>query len=77
MLDILVLILETNLQKYFPEGSYKLIDITKDNDYVISEVLDFIHSDSYESSIVPLEEARDLIINKYNMWPVLEEAIKR
>jgi hypothetical protein len=65
-----------NLQKYFPEGSYKLIDITNDNDYVISEVLDFIQSNSYKSSIGALEEARDLIINKYNMWPILEEAIK-
>ena len=66
-----------DLQKYFPEKSFLKIDITKDQEKEIDRVVDFLKSDDYESRLDHIREARELILDKYNMWPVIEEAINK
>lgn len=65
-----------DLEKYFPKKSFLKIDIQNNQEKEICKIIDFVKSDNYESRIEDIKEARDLILNKYNMWPVIEEAIK-
>ena len=61
------------LDKYFPEGSYETFDV--DDPKEIDRIVDIVESEDYESRIPALKDARDLILNKYNMWPVIKDAI--
>ena len=52
-----------NISDFFPEDSFRLIDI---ND--VSSAIDIISSPVTEKEIDALREARELILNKYNIW---------
>jgi hypothetical protein len=59
-----------NISEYFPENSYRLLDINDPNQ--IKEVLE---RPITEKDIDALREARDLIMYKYNIWPTIQKTI--
>lgn len=63
-----------NLDEFFPDGSY--IDLDIHNSDVLEKVKNISDSDLYYSNIENIAEARLLILNKYNLWPTLEEIIE-
>jgi hypothetical protein len=63
----------TDLSKYFPKNSFIQFDARKDTE--IDRIIDIIKNDDYNSRISDLEEARDLILNKYNFWPTIKRVI--
>lgn len=61
------------IDQFFPKGSYINIDI---NDPKAPEkIIEISKSDYREQNIEAMAEARDLILNKYNVFPTLEKAI--
>ena len=62
------------LPEYFPSKSFETIDI-KDNKS-IDKVIDILNNDNYNERIEDLKTARNLILNKYNMWPTIETEIR-
>jgi len=65
-----------NLENYFPEGSFARIDIDNVPE-AIGIIEKCIAGQQYERSIEKIKEARDLVLNKYNLFPVITELIKR
>jgi len=63
-----------DLGKYFPEGSYIELDIESDNE--IERITRLIEEDDYNSRLNAIGEARKLILNEYNMWPIIEKVIE-
>jgi len=63
-----------NIDKFFPKGSYVQIDVTKKG--VEKEIIEISKSNLREENIEAIAEARDLVMNKYNLWPTIEKAIK-
>ena len=62
-----------NIDKYFPSESYYIVDINDvDN---IDKVIEIINKPITEKNIEALSKARDLILNKYNMWATIDEII--
>ena len=62
-----------DLGKFFPDGSYISMDIEKEGE--IDRIHDLIINDDYKARLPALKEARNLILHKYNMWPMLHEII--
>ena len=62
-----------NAEKYFPSESFVRIDPEDPN--VAEKMLDVINSDLYESRKPYIEEARELVIKKYNMFIYIAEKI--
>ncbi|HIJ91445.1 MAG: glycosyltransferase family 10 [Desulfobulbaceae bacterium] len=64
----------TNLEKYFPKDSYIPIDIHNP-----SEAMRIIKENStpenWEKRIPAIQQARDLVLNKYQLFPFLAEQI--
>ena len=63
----------TNLDKYFPKDSYYEIDIFDKKS--VDKVVEIINKPITQKNIEALEKARDLILNKYNIWATLENII--
>lgn len=63
----------SNISKYFPKGSF--VEIKDLNVDVGSQVSSIIESQHYEDNIDALAEARDLILNKYNLIATIEKAL--
>ena len=63
-----------DLNRFFPEDSFIQIDIRKPDE--VNKVIEIIQNDDYESRIPALKEARNLILNKYNMWPMINEILE-
>lgn len=63
----------TNIQDYFPKDSYYWVDITKPN--CLDEIIEIVNKPITEKNIAALKEARDLILNKYNIWSFIEKMI--
>lgn len=57
-----------NIDKFFPVGSYIKIDESKPVDYIADQINDIIKSDYREQNIQNLIEAKNLVLNKYNIW---------
>lgn len=55
-----------NISSFLPEGSYRNIDL---DDY--STAIDIINEPVNETELKSIAEARDLILNKYNIWPTM------
>ncbi len=62
-----------DLGKYFPEKSFIKIDPTNLED--VDRVYDTIHNDDFDIRQSAIAEARELIMNKYNLWPTIERII--
>lgn len=63
----------SNLDKYFPKDSYYYIDIYDENAY--EKVIEIINKPITQKNIDALKEARELILNKYNIWATIENII--
>jgi hypothetical protein len=61
------------IDKFFPKGSYINIDINKSG--VEQEILEISKSNIREENMEAISEARDLIMNKYNLWSTIERSI--
>lgn len=64
-----------SMAKWFPNNSFYWVDITKPMDYLIDEVRDVIDSDRNELYSTELQEAKKLILYKYNIWPTIYSKI--
>jgi hypothetical protein len=62
-----------NISEFFPEGSYISFDASDLNE--THRIMDILENDDYEKRLPALREARNLILNKYNIWPTIYEAI--
>jgi hypothetical protein len=60
-----------NIQAYFPENSYRLIDLNNPE-----EIVEILNKPIEDKDINALKEARNLILNKYNVWALVENVIK-
>jgi hypothetical protein len=63
----------TNLHDFLPKNSFVQLDITKPDSVV--KAMNFINSDFREQNIKALQEAKDLILNKYQFWPTVQKII--
>lgn len=65
-----------NLGDYFPEGSFRAINRV-DPDAAIAAIMDSIGRNTYEGSLPLLAEARSLVLDRYNLFPVIVDAMRR
>jgi hypothetical protein len=63
-----------NLEEYFPPGSFIRIDIAKP-EKAVAEIKEILVHDQWESRLPALEEARKLILHKYQLFPYLTSLI--
>ena len=63
----------TNIEKYFPKGSFYQIDITKPE--CIDDIANIIKTPISDNNIVALKKARELVLNKYNIWETINTVI--
>lgn len=59
-----------NIDKFLPKGSYIQIDINKNG--VEDEIVSISKSNLLEENIDAISEARELILNKYNLWSTID-----
>ena len=55
-----------NINEFLPDGSYRVVDL-----YDIKTAIDIINEPVSDTEIKAMSEARDLILNKYNIWPTI------
>jgi hypothetical protein len=60
-----------NIDKFLPKGSYINIDINKKG--VEDEIILISKSNLFEENYNVISEARELILNKYNLWPTIKK----
>lgn len=60
----------TNLEKYFKREAYSKIDINN-FEQSVRIIEDIIEQDYYEEKIDILQEAKSLVLDKYNLFPLL------
>jgi hypothetical protein len=60
----------TNLNDYFPDKSFQPIDIS-DPDQAIAMIEEVINKNLYEYNVGLIDEARFLVLNKYNLFPMI------
>jgi hypothetical protein len=61
-----------NIEDFFPEGSYRLIDIKSPE-----MISDLINQPITSAEINAMHEARNLILNKYNIWECIYKTLIR
>lgn len=64
-----------NISDFFPENSYIYIDI-KDKEKSIKKVEDIIKNDNYTNRVEALKKARKLVLEKYNIFSLIENEEK-
>jgi len=62
----------TNFSEFFPEESFYNLDV---ENYNIDDIIDFINNPLTEIQIEALEESRNLLLHKWNLWPTLSRII--
>ena len=63
------------INEYFPEGSYYNININQPIEQIVEEIIRISESTYREDNIEALKEAKNLILNKYNIWPTILKII--
>lgn len=66
----------TNLEKYFPKDAYIPIDIA-DPTAAIKTICENATPENWEKRLPAIREARNLILNKYQLFPFLVEKIHK
>ncbi|MCG8574369.1 MAG: glycosyltransferase family 10 [Flavobacteriales bacterium] len=66
----------TNMGDYFPKGSFVEIDI-KQPQKALETIQQVMAEDYWSKNLDALAEARELILNKYQMFPMLEKRINK
>ena len=62
-----------NISEYFPDDSYYTIDITKED--CLEKIIEIINKPITQKNIEALTKARDLILNKYNIWNTINNIL--
>ena len=62
-----------NISEYFPDDSYYFVDITKSD--CIEKIIEIINKPITQKNIDAMKIARELILNKYNIWSTIENLI--
>lgn len=62
-----------NIDKFFPAGSYITFDV--DDKFAYDKIIEIVQSNYYEDNIDNIAEARELILEKYNLISTIELAI--
>jgi hypothetical protein len=62
-----------NINKFLPAGSYVNIDIN--DPFVVDKIKEISQSNLREENMDKIREARELIINKYNIWPTIKSSL--
>ena len=65
----------SNIDKYFSKDCYYWLDITSPNCF--EELEKILNTPITEKQIKAMEKARDLILNKYNVWDVVNTIIEK
>lgn len=63
----------SNISDYFPKNSYYYIDIKNNNSF--EELKNIVNKPITEENIEALKIARNLILNKYNIWQSINDII--
>ena len=63
----------SNTHEFFPEGSYIPFDARDHNE--IERIINLLENDNFEDHLPAMAEARKLILEKYNLWNTIYEAI--
>ena len=63
----------TNLDKYFPQGSYIYLD--SGNNYSAENIKKLLSEDYWQKNLPALKKARNLILNKYQFFPYFSQFI--
>lgn len=64
-----------NIDQYFPEGSYISIDID-DFETSVRILEELIWKDPYESHLPAIHEARNLVLDRYNIFQLMSDICK-
>jgi hypothetical protein len=64
----------TNIEKFFPENSFIKIDILKPQE-AIEVIQNAIENNLWEKNINAIEESRNLILEKYQLFPTISKLI--
>lgn len=64
-----------NLEEYFPEKSFSRINIY-DFDQSIRMIENIIDENLYERDLSYLEQSKDLVLNKYNLFPAIVDFLQ-
>jgi len=64
-----------DLEKYFPKNSFIRLDVKKDG--AIDELIEIIKSDFREQNLDEIHTAKELILDKYNMWNLFYEELNK
>ena len=65
----------TNLEKYFPKESFIQIDINSP-ETLFENLKEKLSKSFWESSLASIQEARELMLNKYQLFPFLVKRIE-
>jgi ABC-type arginine transport system ATPase subunit len=64
----------SDIEKYLPEGSYyQIADFGHDR---VAEIDEFIKGKPTEKNIKAMREARNLILDQYNIWASVEKIME-
>jgi len=66
----------TNIYEYFPKGSLALIDINNIEESV-NIINSILNSNEFENSLNLIQESKNLILNRYNLFPLIVNTIKK
>ena len=61
------------ISKFLPPGSY--IEVNPNKTTCVEKIKDIVDSDYFEQNIDAIAEARNLILNQYNLLPTLHRAV--
>ena len=64
-----------NIEKYFPEGAFARIDIERPEE-AVRTIMATIEQGTYERSIPLLREARNRVLNGYNLFPAIVSLLR-
>ena len=65
----------TNLEEYFPEESFIRIDIDQP-EIAVNQIRSAIENNEWEKRLPALEAAREKVLNRYQLFPLLAKEIK-
>lgn len=61
-----------NVNDYFPSDSYSAIDIKQPSE-AIAKIESIIKNDTYQHNILAIEQAREMVLGKYNMFSIIAD----
>jgi hypothetical protein len=65
-----------DILKYFPKDSFIPLDLEKGNEYALQQIQDAIRNNEWKKRLAAIIKARDLVLNKYQMFPYVSFLLK-